>query len=1147
MKRFKVFIRRFEDVDAGSIYMDVEIRADKVKEGANKVTSSLNDIEKAVDKTINSLNRLPNNGTSAINKLKNAVQSLLEQSKKLDKQLSMTGRQKYVTTGFASAKQNLQNKETIKKNQIGFTAGVSDDRNQLLKEVSYLQSSIQSKAKLINNEYQTRIKLVNQELADAKKQVDLQQRAQEIAEKTAQKQDIQAQKEAARAQAQAAKEQAAAARIQAEQANQNAFQTGYTDLGPGNDALTQQYRAEFQALLEKLPAEQQSVAMKKLMANENKKLVNSFVQEVEELKRTKMASTETATGADRLREALERLNNRSEEGKTKFKEFIDQLRSTLVTWRIIGGFVKGIINSFANLYDKAASYEEAINLYTVALGNYAEAGTKWANRISEALYLDPKQIMQYTGGFYNLVQGLGVGADAAYKMATNLTQLSYDMSSYLNIDVESAHDKIQSAITGQSRAVASAGIAMQQASLQELAYSMGIKANVADMTQAEKTYLRYIQIMRSTTNMQSDLARTIVTPENALRVIRTQFELLGRAMGQVFIPIVLKVIPYVMVLTEKLRELATWLAGLTGYKIADIDYSSLTTADTYLEGLGNTATNTAGKVGKAAKSINRSLAPFDELNVVESESSGGGAGSSTGAGIPGGISNFEPFIDGYDMLAGLTDDFNNQLENARQNFDKILDAVKIIGGIFLGWKLTKKFMEDFIKVSDFFDKVKKSGPIKDIIGSSAFKNISTVALLALDIYLQFKSVNDETDRFAQAWKTGDWEEYFKIDSLDELVDKTWTLSSILQGGLPAAIVIAGKKLGWFDDLGKKLKNTFKELKEFIINNVFKPISDELENMYKNHIKPVISNIKYIYDEAIKPIWKDLSDKFTWIIKKIDDLMIKSGLLGGAFKAAAGIIKDNFTNFLKNTFGGALDVAKRNIEIFLTKIESITGVIKGVIKTIKGIKNGDWTTLWSGIKNIVINAFKGMLTPVAAVAYTFLTVLQALVNGFIRVIRGVAKAINNLGFTVPNWIPGIGGKEFRPNVPEPKDVSFGALTELKKFLTLRAKTGIDFVPKDYFGPVYLDYGERVLTKEENKEYMQGNTNYLSNLTRNSASSNNNQLVNDLARAIVDSMKLAEASRQPDITQVYIGNDKVYEGQGAYQNRQAERYGTNLIKI
>lgn len=1141
MKRFKVFIRRFDDtVDAGTIVTTIEMKAKGIEKTAGEYNKATNSILDDVNKITRGTEHLSNNQNKAINQMKSAIQSYSAELKKLDKLIANTGKQKYVTAGFKQEVQSLQNKDILKRNQMGFTGGQSNDFSQLNREALYLQSQIQSRVKLINNEHQTRVKLVNQELNTAKKELDVQQRAQEIATKTAQKQDIQAQKEAARIQTQAAKEQARAAKAQAEQANRDAFQSSYTDLGPGNETLTEQYRAEFQALLEKLPAEQQSVAMKKLMANENKKAVDSFIQEVAELKRTKLASTETATGVDRLREALERLNNRSEQGKTKFKEFIDQLRSTLVTWRIIGGFVKSIVSSFANLYDKAASYEEAINLYTVALGNYAEAGTKWANRISEALYLDPKQIMQYTGGFYNLVQGLGVGADAAYKMATNLTQLSYDMSSYLNIDVESAHDKLQSAITGQSRAVASAGIAMQQASLQELAYSMGIKANVADMTQAEKTYLRYIQIMRSTTNMQSDLARTIVTPENALRVIKTQFELLGRAMGQVFIPIVLKVIPYIMVLTEKLRELATWLAGLTGYKIADIDYSSLTTADTYLEGLGNTATDTAGKVNKAADKINRSLAPFDELNVVESESSGAGA-SGTGAGIPGGISNFEPFVDGYDMLAGLTDDFNNKLDTARENFDKILEAVKLIGGAFLAWKLTKKFMQDYVTVSDF---MKKAKPLKEVISSPAIATVATIAGVIATVYSNFKSVNDETDRFKAAWESGDWEEYFKIDSLDELIDKIRTVTFILQGGLPAAIVIAGNKLGWFDDLGNKVKDTFGKLKDFLVKDVFTPIGDEIKNIYDDNIEPTINDVKELYNDVLKPVLDDLHNILKTIDDAVIDVTIKSGLLGSAFKVAGELIKNKFINTIKNELMPGIELTRAKIEIFISKIRSITGVFSGVTETLKGIKNGDWSTVWDGIKKTVVNAFKAMITPIAGAVLLILTALETMINAFIGALQGVVQAINKIKIKIPDWVPKYGGKEFSPDLKEPKKISLGT-EALKSFL--RLKTGMDFVPKDYFGPVYLDYGERVLTKEENKEYMQGNTNYISNLTRNSATTNNNQLVNDLARAIVDSMKLAEANRQPGITQVYIGNEKVYEGQGQYQNRQADRWGTNYIKI
>ena len=167
-------------------------------------------------------------------------------------------------------------------------------------------------------------------------------------------------------------------------------------------------------------------------------------------------------------------------------------------------------------FTAAGDYVESINLYTMSVGQYAEAGKKWATEISDALYLDTSEIYQFTGQFFNLTRGLGASAEAADLMSRNLTQLSYDMAFYLNIDVSVANNKLMSAMSGQTKAVTSVGVAVQSASLQELAYSLNIQKSVEEMTQAEKTYLRYIQIMRSTTQMQGDLGRTIITPTNAM-------------------------------------------------------------------------------------------------------------------------------------------------------------------------------------------------------------------------------------------------------------------------------------------------------------------------------------------------------------------------------------------------------------------------------------------------------------------------------------------------------------------------------------------------------------------------------------------------------------------------------------------------------
>ena len=322
-------------------------------------------------------------------------------------------------------------------------------------------------------------------------------------------------------------------------------------------------------------------------------------------------------------------------------------------------------------FTAAGDYVESINLYTMSVGEYARAGERWATKISDALYLDTAEIYQYTGQFYNLTKGLGASAKAADLMSRNLTQLSYDMSSYLNIDVSVANNKLMSAMSGQTKAVTSVGVAVQAASLQELAYQLGIEKSVLKMTQAEKTYLRYIQIMKTTTQMQGDLGRTIITPTNAMRLLRTQMLLLARAVGQVLTPFIMEAIPYVMALTQVLKEAAESIAMFFGYDIKDYlaDASDVTQMADWFDDVGESAEDAAAK-------INRTLAPFDELNVVAKQ--GAGKDNNVGSILP----QLEKYLNGYDMLQYYTDKMKKKMEALKK---PMKDVIKI-AGVLIGMK-----------------------------------------------------------------------------------------------------------------------------------------------------------------------------------------------------------------------------------------------------------------------------------------------------------------------------------------------------------------------------------------------------------------------------------------------------------------------------
>lgn len=400
-------------------------------------------------------------------------------------------------------------------------------------------------------------------------------------------------------------------------------------------------------------------------------------------------------GLDTYTVSLKNMNNELKEGVSLWSAFTKGISGAIVKFRIIYDTISNLAYKMADIIESASEYEEALNLFLVSMGDQAEEATAWVERFSTALYLDPANVMQYMGSLNSLISGLGVGADKSYLMSKNLTQLAYDLASFKNMKFEEAFTKLQSGISGEIEPLRNVGVALSQNTLQELANSLGIQQRVAEMSEAEKAQLRYIQIIKSTTQWQGDMGRTLVSPANAVRVLQEQFALLGRAVGRVFLPIIMKTIPYVMALTEILTDLANRLASFFGYEFTDIDYSSLGNISTGLGDIGDEAEETT-------KKLNTMLAPFDELNVVQTKSAGSGSGASLGGDL--GLDLPE-----YDALAGLTDDFEKNVESAKKNLQKLWSVAKKLVAIFgTLWATTKliKFMKYLKDVKTLFTGLK---------------------------------------------------------------------------------------------------------------------------------------------------------------------------------------------------------------------------------------------------------------------------------------------------------------------------------------------------------------------------------------------------------------------------------------------------------
>lgn len=231
------------------------------------------------------------------------------------------------------------------------------------------------------------------------------------------------------------------------------------------------------------------------------------------------------------------------------------------------------------------------------------------------------------------------------------------------------------------------GIALDQATLQEKAYALGINKKVSEMTRAQKTELAYYQIMHATQYAQGNMARTLLTPASALRIVQTEFKQLGRAMGSVFIPIALKIIPVIRAITQVLTELAKRLAELFHFKIEDYDFSAGTVQD-----IGAAFGDLEDNVNGTTKALKKMLMPFDDLNNVNFDT-----GSGSGGGI-GGVGGESLGLDtyNYDMFAGASDKMNEKVQEIRNNLEKLKPVIIAVGGAIASiWAIDKitRFVE----------------------------------------------------------------------------------------------------------------------------------------------------------------------------------------------------------------------------------------------------------------------------------------------------------------------------------------------------------------------------------------------------------------------------------------------------------------------
>lgn len=366
-------------------------------------------------------------------------------------------------------------------------------------------------------------------------------------------------------------------------------------------------------------------------------------------------------------------SSRSSSGLTKLAK---QLVS-VATLRRTAEKIKDAIES-------ANEYIESLNLFNVSMGRFTEEGQKYAELVGDSYGIDPAEFMKMQAVVMDMSKSFGVSSDTAYTMSKALTQLTYDISSLYNLKIDEAASKVQSALAGEIEPIRRLGKDLSVANLKLLATELGINSNVDAMNQAEKAMLRTVSLLRQSTSAMGDMARTLEQPANQFRVLKAQLELLSRALGDLFLPIVQKALPYFTAFIKVTRQVVMAFAELAGFKLPEFDYGD--SVDNITE-VGDAADDAAKSVKKLY------LLSFDELNILGNKNSSG-----TGTGLS--AEELAKLEAELNRLAKIEDDlFSKSLGEATDKIAENMEKWLTKGKGIKEW--AKDVASDFEKVKNF--------------------------------------------------------------------------------------------------------------------------------------------------------------------------------------------------------------------------------------------------------------------------------------------------------------------------------------------------------------------------------------------------------------------------------------------------------------
>lgn len=355
---------------------------------------------------------------------------------------------------------------------------------------------------------------------------------------------------------------------------------------------------------------------------------------------------------------LENYKDKTTNATTKTNLFSNALKSI----GLVGAFkiLQTLATKMSTIMQSSADYYENVNLFNIVMRESNTEGEKLIQTLSNLFGLDESNLYRYMASFKGMANNMGIAEKQAYTMSSALTKMTLDLSALYNVSESDAFESLSSAITGQVKSIRDrfAGIDVSEKSLSMQLSYMGINdRTVSSLNYAEKSILRFLSIQRQASDAQGVYASEMMKPAQMLKLLGERVTKLARAIGQIFIPIMNKVLPYLMATVEVLTIIAKIIGNLIA-TLFGFDFDAFEE-----EGINKKTNNIKTGFDNATASVKafkKQLQGFDVLNNLTTTTTSG-----SGSGVGG--ASIDP------RLLNSISDWNMHLELASKKVKEITD------------------------------------------------------------------------------------------------------------------------------------------------------------------------------------------------------------------------------------------------------------------------------------------------------------------------------------------------------------------------------------------------------------------------------------------------------------------------------------------